>query len=118
VVDYYLPHGEWTHFLTGETKTGGRWYRETHDVFSLPLYVRPDTLLPVGANEARPDYDYADGVTVRVYGLTDGQERTITIPDTQGNTALSLRVRRTGAELAAEADREGVSWHVEISPTT
>lgn len=118
VVDYYLPHGVWTHLLTGETKTGGSWYRETHDFFSLPVYVRPDTLLPVGTNDARPDYDYADGVTVRVYGLLDGQERTIAISDTQGNTALSLRVRRTGAELTAEADRVGGSWRVEISPTT
>ncbi len=29
VVDYYLPAGRWTHFLTGETAVGGSWRRET-----------------------------------------------------------------------------------------
>jgi alpha-D-xyloside xylohydrolase len=45
VVDFYLPEGEWTSLWDGRTVEGGRWLRETHDVFSLPLYVRPGTLL-------------------------------------------------------------------------
>ena len=62
-VDYYLPAGRWTNFLSGEMVEGGRWLREQHGYLSLPLMVRPNTVLPVGANEDRPDYDYADGVT-------------------------------------------------------
>ena len=38
--------------------------------------VRPGTVLPLGAVDDRPDYDYADGVTFRVYELTDGGELT------------------------------------------
>ena len=29
VVDYYLPAGRWTNFLTGQVIEGGRWLRET-----------------------------------------------------------------------------------------
>jgi alpha-D-xyloside xylohydrolase len=29
--------------------------REAHGYLSLPLMVRPNTVLPVGANEERPD---------------------------------------------------------------
>ena len=47
-VDYYLPEGRWTHLLTGEVQTGGRWRRARHDFLSLPLFVRPSTILPVG----------------------------------------------------------------------
>jgi len=36
--------------------------------------VRPGTVLPLGGVDDRPDYDYADGVTFRVYELTDGDE--------------------------------------------
>ncbi len=58
IVEYYLPQGTWTHLLTGEPAEGGRWCKESYDYFSLPLFVRENTLLPVGANEEQPAYDY------------------------------------------------------------
>jgi alpha-D-xyloside xylohydrolase len=70
-VDYYLPAGRWTSFLSGETIEGGRWLREQNGTLSLPLMVRPNTVLPVGANEDRPDYDYADGVEYHVFALEE-----------------------------------------------
>jgi alpha-D-xyloside xylohydrolase len=39
-VTYYLPEGDWTRLLSGETVKGGRWITETHGVLSLPLLVR------------------------------------------------------------------------------
>jgi alpha-D-xyloside xylohydrolase len=36
---YYLPEGEWIHVLTGEHRQGSRWFKETYDHFSLPLWV-------------------------------------------------------------------------------
>lgn len=38
-VTYYLPEGEWQNLLTGETVQGPGWRRETHNYFSLPLWV-------------------------------------------------------------------------------
>lgn len=38
----------------------------------MPILVRPGTVLPVGAVDSRPDYDYADGVTLCLYGIEDG----------------------------------------------
>ena len=61
-VQYYLPEGRWTHLLTGETVQGGSWRKETYDFFSLPLFVRQNSILALGANDQRPDYDFADGV--------------------------------------------------------
>ena len=53
-VDYYLPPGRWTNFLTGQVIEGGRWLRETHDYLSLPLLVRPNSVVPVGATSSNP----------------------------------------------------------------
>jgi alpha-D-xyloside xylohydrolase len=39
---YYLPEGEWRNLLTGEVATGGVWRKETHDYFSLPLWVHSE----------------------------------------------------------------------------
>ncbi len=38
-VSYYLPKGEWRNLLTGEVAQGGAWRSETHDYFSMPLWV-------------------------------------------------------------------------------
>ena len=72
IAEYYLPDGVWTNFLTGETRQGGRWCREKHDYLSIPLYVRENSIIAVGAKDDGPMYDYADGVIFRVYEVADG----------------------------------------------
>jgi alpha-D-xyloside xylohydrolase len=81
-VEFYLPAGQWTSLLTGETVTGGGWRREVHDFLSLPLYARPGTALPWGARTDRPDYDYHDGLRLRVFpGGAGTVSVTVTAPD-------------------------------------
>lgn len=36
-VTYYLPAGEWQHLISGKVVTGGQWFTEQYDAFSLPL---------------------------------------------------------------------------------
>ncbi|MGQ9596525.1 MAG: hypothetical protein ACUVQY_11435 [Thermoproteota archaeon] len=40
-----------------------------HGYLSLPLMARPNTIIPVGANDKRPDHDYADGAVVKADAL-------------------------------------------------
>jgi alpha-D-xyloside xylohydrolase len=103
VVDYYVPEGRWTLLLTGAVIEGGRWRREQHDYLSLPLLVRPNTILPVGSNDQQPDYAYADGVTFHVFELEDGATATARVPAGAGADGLTVTVRRTGAELTVDA---------------
>ena len=86
-VEFYLPAGEWTSLLTGETVTGGGWRRETHGFDSLPLYVRPGAVIPWGARNDRPDYDYLDGLSLRVFpGGSGSRDVTVTAPDGRSET--------------------------------
>ena len=62
-MSYYAPAGTWTHLLDGRTISGPRWVTETHGFDSLPVLVRPGTVLPIGARDDGPEYDYADGVS-------------------------------------------------------
>ncbi len=98
-VEFYLPAGMWTSLLTGEQVEGGRWRRETHGFDSLPLYVREGAVLPLGARDDRPDYDYREGLTLAVYPGPDGT-RTVSVTTPAGEVA-EYTVTRSGEALTA-----------------
>jgi alpha-D-xyloside xylohydrolase len=110
-VDYYVPAGKWTNFLTGKVVAGPSWVHETHGFLSAPLMVRPNSVIAVGVEDSRPDYDFEQGVTLRVYRLEDGQEATATVPNLKGDPALKVRVTRTGATIVADVQGVG-SWRL------
>lgn len=112
VVDYYLPHGRWTHFLTGEVVEGGGWRRGTYDFFSLPLFARPNSIIPVGANDTQPDYDFADGVTFHVFGVAEGTAVSVSIPDQKGDTGMTLHIHRTADSVSIQAEGASKPWQV------
>ncbi len=72
-----MPAGRWTDLLSGATVEGPRWVEQRHDFMGLPLLVRPGALVPLGTDEARPDYDYAAGVTIAAYEPIDGTHASI-----------------------------------------
>ncbi|MCX7670116.1 MAG: alpha-xylosidase, partial [Anaerolineae bacterium] len=111
-VDYYLPAGRWTHFLSGRTVEGGRWVRERHDFFSLPLMARPNSIIAVGANDQRPDYDYADGVTFHIFELHDGATLTCRVPDLTGAPALTAEASRWGKTVRVRVPGATKAWRV------
>jgi alpha-D-xyloside xylohydrolase len=111
-VEYYVPAGRWTNYLSGEVIEGPGWRRETHDFFSLPLLVRPNSILAVGANEEQPDYEYADDVTFRVYQLEDGREATALIHDPKGKVIGQITLLRCGSTITVNAEGEIKNWRV------
>ena len=114
--DTYLPEGVWTHLLTGETARGGSWRRSRHDFFSLPLFVRQRTLLPLGARDDRPDYDFAEDATFRLFALGDGEETSCSVPSREGGSATTLAVARRGDMLEARLSGAPVrGWKLQLA---
>ncbi len=91
-VSYYLPEGTWTNYLTGDVKEGGKWYKEIFDYFHLPLMVRENTVLAIGNNNERPDYDYTDGTTLKLFQIQDGAKIHTMVPDIDGKETLKVSV--------------------------
>jgi alpha-D-xyloside xylohydrolase len=83
----YLPRGRWYDFWSGEALDGPRWLDLTVPLDRLPLYVRNDSLLPMG-----PEQTY---VGERPW---DPLEIAVRVSD-----AATLRVDGEGARLEVEA---------------
>lgn len=94
IVEYYVPQGRWTHLLNGNVIDGPRWVKETHDFMSLPLLVRPNSVIPIGSHTDRPDYDFGDGVTLQVYQLNDGAQASVEIPKLDGGIETTFHIVR------------------------
>jgi alpha-D-xyloside xylohydrolase len=110
-----VPEGTWTHLLTGEQVTGPRWVHQRHGFDSLPLLVRPDTVLPLGARTDRPDYDYVDGVSLHLYELADGHTSTTHVPGPGGTEGARFTTTRRGATVRVEATGTTASWSVRVA---
>jgi len=118
-VDYYLPEGRWTHLLSGEVRAGGRWFREKHDFMSLPVYVAANTVLPWGAEEERPDYDFARGTTLRVFALDDGATASFTVAGLDGRIAAAGTVARQGQRYVARVTEGALrDWRLSVDGRT
>jgi alpha-D-xyloside xylohydrolase len=112
VVTYYVPAGRWTHFSTGTVVEGPGWKEETHDMLSLPLLVRPNSVIAVGNTNDRPDYDYANGVTLQVYELADGTEVNTVVPTLTGEVAATFTVRRERETITGTRHGAAAPWQL------
>jgi len=123
LVEYYIPEGTWTRLVDSDTSTnqhkqavtGPRWIKEKHDFTSLPVLVREGTVLPVGARNDTPEYDYADGIVLRCFELPDGYDAAITVPTESEATETTFRVRRDGATITATTSDATKPWSLEVN---
>ena len=111
-VSYYVPEGKWTNLLDGKVIEGPCWARETHDFLSLPLLVRPHSVIPVGNRADRPDYDYSDGVTLQVYQVDEGKQVSVEIPSLDGKIETTFEMSREGRNLHIQKHGPAKQWTV------
>ncbi|HUB27613.1 MAG TPA: alpha-xylosidase, partial [Tepidisphaeraceae bacterium] len=101
---YYVPHGKWTDFFTGQLIEGGAWRSEKMDFLRLPLLVRENSVIPMTANEKQPAWTFGDSLVLNLYHITDGCDQKIAIPPSQGDGAATFRCRRQGTKITLESD--------------
>ncbi|BAL88950.1 putative glycosyl hydrolase [Actinoplanes missouriensis 431] len=111
-VRYYVPAGRWTNFRTGEVVEGPRWVTETHGFDSVPLLGRPGAVIPIGARTDRPDYDYRDGVTLRLFEPIAEGTGSATVPGPSGETT-TFTIERSGTTVTVSRTGDPLPWNVQ-----
>ncbi|MBN2499954.1 MAG: alpha-xylosidase [Anaerolineales bacterium] len=109
-VIYYVPAGRWTNFIGGDVIAGPGWKQERHGFLSLPLLVRPNSVLAVGSQDDVPDYDFGDSVTLQAYQIEDGAEIVTAIPTLSGEVAGTFTTHRTGNTLTVTSQGISKPW--------
>jgi alpha-D-xyloside xylohydrolase len=114
-VNYYVPEGRWTNLLNGNVIEGPRWVRETHDFLSLPLLVRPNSVIPIGSRVDRPDYDFSTDVTLQIYELEEGRFTTVEIPALDGKIESKFEIQREGKDIHIRKRGPAKAWSVALA---
>ncbi|MBK1810184.1 alpha-xylosidase [Clostridium sp. YIM B02505] len=106
VVSYYLPKGTWTNFITNEVVEGGVWRSEKHDYLSIPLMAKENSLIAVGSNKHKPDYDYTEDVALHLFNLKDGKAATTELLNLESQLVLSVIAKREKDIITIEVEGE------------
>ena len=114
-VSYYVPAGVWTNLLNGNQVEGPGWKRETHDFTSLPLLARPNSVIPIGNRDDRPDYDFSDGVTLHIHQLESGHSAKVEIPTVNGKIETTFEIERKGQEIHIQRVGPAKQWNINLA---
>ena len=104
LADYYLPAGRWTDFFTGEVKKGGRWIQEKHGYLSVPLLVKENSIVAIGAHDDKPDYDYGEDTELRIYEPVAGTTVTETVYGMDGSEEIKISVTTEEGKISVSVE--------------
>ncbi|MBR6718458.1 MAG: alpha-xylosidase [Oscillospiraceae bacterium] len=119
-VDFYLPAGEWFDLLGSRNAPpvqGGRWIRRTCGYLEMPIYVKPDSILVLGAFQGDFRYDYLKGAEVLICGLADGHTAKAEIYRAEGGLACTLTASRCGRTVTLHCSGTHTQFTVCIAGT-
>ena len=102
-VSYYLPKGRWVSLISAEALDGDCWRKEKHGYLSLPLLLRPNSIVALGGNDQSVEYDYAQGTELNLGWLDDGAVAETTVYTSSGTAELHVTVRRCGRAITVNS---------------
>lgn len=108
-VTVYLPRGRWTDFWTGEVQRGPTTLRMTAPLDVLPVFVRENSLLPLGPVMQYVDERATDPLTIEAYVTTTAA---FALRADEGTT--DLRVSRRRGAVVFDASSASPTYVVRV----
>jgi alpha-D-xyloside xylohydrolase len=116
-VTFYVPETPsgkpWYGYLDGKIRTSGKWHTETHDFKSLPLLVRPNSVVISGARDDVPEYEWNNGFVANVYAVEETSAK-IPCPKNVGHYAAEVKASASGKILTVSAEGKIGDWSVRV----
>ena len=81
---------------------------------SLPLLVRPNSVIPIGNQTDKPDYDYSENITLNIYQLENGKEIQVEIPSLNGKIETTFEIKRNENMIQIQRQGSPKAWNVSL----
>ena len=102
-IEFYLPAGRWTSLLSGEVIVGPQWVRQQHGFDSLPLFVRPGSMLAFGPDDGF-ESDARRPERIEVFGLDESQTTSLRLHGPPGTASITLSAANIGGRVKTTPD--------------
>lgn len=110
--EFYLPEGTWTELATSRVVEGPCWLKENYGFLEMPIWVRPGTVLVIGEEDERPDYDFSLNPRLYGYALEPNQIVDGVVPNLDGSICKTFRVECTLDSISTVYD--GQEYEIEV----
>ena len=114
-VSYYLPDGTWSNLLDGRRLEGGRWLTDVCDFSTIPLFVRPGSILAMSRDQTSPQWTVHDALDLHVYPTGSDFTAAATLGTSDGAGPLVVTCTRRGGavEITGDSRLQNVTihWH-------
>lgn len=99
--EYYIPAGCWTSLFNPQrTILGPMWVREKVPLDEIPVWIRPNSVLCLGAaGKGRPDYALNRDVEIHLYEYAEGTESAVALSPTGGMVVDSVHIARSSGGI-------------------
>jgi alpha-D-xyloside xylohydrolase len=103
----YIPSGIWTDLFTYEKIQGPRYINRKADNSTVPVFVRPNTIIATRTPDAAHDHSLLEGLTFTCFALADGQTAVCEVFEHGMAASGILNVTRAGSKITVQAQNFG-----------
>ena len=95
----YIPAGIWTDFMTREKIRGPKYLVRNIDNDTIPVFVRPNSILVTRSSDSHHETGILDGLTFTCFELAPGSVAACEVFGEDGNTSGVIRISCTGSKI-------------------
>ncbi len=103
----YIPGGSWTDMFTYERIQGPRYINRKVDTDTIPVFVRPNSVIATRTSDATHDHSMLDGLTFTCFSLADGHTAGCEVFEHGMASSGILKVTSEGSKITVEAHNLG-----------
>ena len=112
VASYYLPAGKWTNIINNklyDCSESGKWIiEEKHDYMNMPVLAKNNSIIAMGNNNKKCDYEYLDNINYHIFEPSDYIE--IKIYSIENNLVAIVKVKVENNSVRIETTNAPYNW--------
>ena len=114
-VAVYIPAGIWTDFMTREKIRGPKYLVRNVDSDTIPVFVRPNSILVTRSSDSHHETGILDGLTFTCFELAPGSVTACEVFGEDGNTSGIIRITTGNNRITVRTDGFGRNKRIVLS---
>ncbi len=111
----YIPSGVWTDFMTHEKVQGPRYITRKVPAGSVPVYVRPNSIVPTKTPDSNTVSGSLDNLTFTCFGLSQGATAACEVFADGGQNSGIITAEVSGNKITVRTKNLGGTKHLVLS---